>query len=88
MMKCTLRHPPGNEIYRKRYSKKMRRKAESTRKDLKLAKKEKDEKKTEVKKYISFFEIDGRKNKVNNIFYYFHSHTWPCLTISEAYNAW
>ena len=36
--KCTLYHPPGNEIYRK--------------------------------DSISFFEIDGRKNKVSNLLFY------------------
>lgn len=37
--KCNLRHPPGNEIYRKGT--------------------------------ISFFEIDGRKNKVSDLFFSF-----------------
>lgn len=37
--KCNLRHPPGNEIYRKGT--------------------------------ISFFEIDGRKNKVSDLIYFF-----------------
>lgn len=44
--KCNLRHPPGNEIYRKGT--------------------------------ISFFEIDGRKNKVSDLFFLLFCSHWVC----------
>lgn len=58
-----------------------KKKAEISRKEQKLAKKEKEEKKTLVRKYISFFEIDGRKNKVclGNFFMFFYVYSLICL---------
>lgn len=58
--KCNLRHPPGNEIYRKGT--------------------------------ISFFEIDGRKNKVSDIIFLLTSCLWwvpvpnVCFLFLQSYS--